>query len=249
GYLERKYYKRSSFVITLSKFSQQHILSQGAKRVLYAPNGINFSRFTIDSQRSNEIIDAAIMCLRKNYDLIIGYAGSHSQLYGTEILLDLAEKSQTAKLKMAFASIGGGEDLKQLEKRRQERNLSNLILLGPVPKRSVPRFLVNCDILLVHTRPLETFKLGISYNKLFEYFAAKKPIVFASPGVETFPNLVGNWLFPAEPESAESILETIESVRAENSRQKRDFSALQRVIREHDICQIASKIAEEIRSS
>jgi len=54
------------------------------------------------------------------------------------------------------------------------------VAFGPaIPKRFVPEFLRALDATVVHTTYTPVYRYGISFNKLFEYMAAERPVVFA----------------------------------------------------------------------
>jgi hypothetical protein len=50
---------------------------------------------------------------------------------------------------------------------------------GSIPKRLVPGVLRAVDAAVVHATATPVYRYGISFNKLFEYMAAARPIVFA----------------------------------------------------------------------
>jgi len=49
----------------------------------------------------------------------------------------------------------------------------------PVPRSTVPLLLRALDATVVHTTYTPVYRYGISFNKLFEYMAAERPVVFA----------------------------------------------------------------------
>jgi len=52
-------------------------------------------------------------------------------------------------------------------------------LRSPVPKRFVPAILRSLDCAVVHLTASPVYRYGLSPNKLFEYMAAERPVVFA----------------------------------------------------------------------
>ena len=78
---------------------------------------------------------------------------------------------------------GGGDELERLEKDADRIGSKNVCFKGRVDKKQIPAILAGGDALFLDPFDEAVSRYGISSNKLFEYFAAGKPILMCSlPG-------------------------------------------------------------------
>ena len=75
--------------------------------------------------------------------------------------------------------IGDGPEKAALQTLARAIGARNVEFLDPIPKRQVPRLLAELDGAIVHATATPVYRYGISFNKLFDYMAAGKPVVFA----------------------------------------------------------------------
>jgi glycosyltransferase involved in cell wall biosynthesis len=105
----------------------------------------------------------------KNGRIVIGYAGNARKWQGVDFLVDayrkhLSKDFQLAMLMSEKKDFGEG-----------------ILVAGPVPNHEVPKFLIDCDILVI-PRPLSAVT-RISYpSKLTEYMAMGKSVVASHLG-------------------------------------------------------------------
>ena len=78
-----------------------------------------------------------------------------------------------------FFLIGDGTEKKKLIKKAQERAIDNITFIDPVSKFQVPSILQQSDLLIFCLRNLRIYKYGISLNKMYDYFASRKPVVMS----------------------------------------------------------------------
>ena len=106
------------------------------------------------------------------------YLGYHGVVNGLDTLLDAIKVIQDQGYSdICFELVGDGVSKPQLIARSRELGLHNIQFLDPVPKTQVPRVLNRADALVsIHANAL---RFGVSANKLFDYMAAAKPIIFS----------------------------------------------------------------------
>lgn len=105
----------------------------------------------------------------------IVYAGSIRHVNKVEALVDVAKKLSDKKIKILI--WGSGDQVKTIQKRISEEQLTNIILKGKVSKKYIPSILSKSNLNIILGDSNEIFRFGLSPNKLFEYFAAGKPIL------------------------------------------------------------------------
>ncbi|MEU2616270.1 glycosyltransferase family 4 protein [Micromonospora sp. NPDC007271] len=106
------------------------------------------------------------------------YAGSHGPINGLDRLLDAAAELP----EHTFVLIGDGHDKHTLVARAAAEGLSNVHFLDAVPKEELRGILAGADV-GVHVlvdNPL--YREGASPNKLYDYLAARLPVLNNCPG-------------------------------------------------------------------
>lgn len=245
--LEKRAYRRAEAVITLLRDSKEYMSSRGAKKVVWIPNGIDLERFDelrlVPDKTLKELIDN----MRKRYRVLIGYAGGHSFTYGLEVLVEVAKICEIKKLPVGFISIGDGESLPRLRKMAEEKELSNLVFAGRFPRTSVPWFLCQMDALFLHLKPMEVLNYGVSSNKLFEYFAAGKPVIYAANWGEMLKNMLeSNAIVLAKPGDVESIVEGVEKLVKNLEEYMSAAQILRKEVSEFDFKALAGKLLKSL---
>ena len=77
--------------------------------------------------------------------------------------------------------IGDGTSKADLQQRAQSLGLRSVRFEPAVPKQALQALIAQADAFVVAMQPLpELYRYGISFNKLFDYFLASRPIVSAS---------------------------------------------------------------------
>ncbi len=149
-------------------------------KILVLEDGVDIKRFDEVSERESDI--------RLKYNLpldkkIIAYVGSLHKDKGINEILKLAELFSDNQ-EALFLLVGGTkEQLEYWEKIRIEKKLGNVKFYGFAPNSEAPFILKASDILILlyEPKPKRDFTLfdveTTSPIKLFEYMAAKKPIV------------------------------------------------------------------------
>jgi glycosyltransferase involved in cell wall biosynthesis len=149
---------------------------------LVAADGVDLSRYGSlpDIQEARRRLPERISRLLGVEQMVAGYTGHLYQGRGVELMLEVA-----ARLPEICFLLAGGEpgDVTKLEKRVQEKKLSNVILAGFVPNAELPVYQAACDFLLMPYQQRVAASSGgdiaayLSPMKLFEYMACGRPIL------------------------------------------------------------------------
>lgn len=105
----------------------------------------------------------------------IVYTGSIRLVNKVEMLVDVAKRLRDKKIKILI--WGSGDQLKIIQQRITKEQLNNIILKGKVDKKYIPNILSKSNLNIILGGSNDIFRFGLSPNKLFEYFAAGKPIL------------------------------------------------------------------------
>ena len=201
GWIERYLYKHSKHIITLLPKSHLYIEKFGVdpKSITYIPNGADLERFKKADKKRYPGFDKA-------YFYVV-YTGSIGKANNIETLIESARQLKEYS-DIRFIIAGDGPLRKPLEKRLIEYRLNNVEFLGSVPKNDIIYILKSADCLIFPLKDTPVFRFGISSNKLFDYMAAKKPIIFASNSINNPIKDSGGGL-TVPPEDSQALAKAI----------------------------------------
>ncbi len=112
----------------------------------------------------------------KNPDIFkVVYTGSIRLVNRVDVLIDVARLLSNTNIK--FLLWGDGNYLDQLREKVRNEDLKNIVFKGRVDKKYIPGILVRADLNIILGETVDLYRYGISPNKLFEYFAAGKPVL------------------------------------------------------------------------
>ena len=75
-----------------------------------------------------------------------------------------------------FLIYGDGNELDYLKTRVRTEQISNVIFKGRIGKQYIPYITSKAYANIAHNNPSDLYRFGISFNKIFEYMAAGKPV-------------------------------------------------------------------------
>ena len=198
--LEKSLYRSARRIVVLLPKAHEYIEAMGVSRtkVIWIPNGVDISRFPAYPPQERD-------------DLTLMYFGAHGQANGLENLLAAMQMVETrapdARIRLRL--IGDGPLKRGLMESAARRGLKKISFEPPVPKDEIPKVAAEADAFVFNLINAPVFKYGISSNKLFDYLAAQRPILFccASSNNPVEEARAGITLPPDEPEAlAEAIL-------------------------------------------
>ncbi len=170
--LEKFLYKKAEKIIAALPYAHVYIEKTGIPRekISWIPNGADISRY--------EGV--------KKYDggrpgvFTIMYLGSHGRANALDCILDCAnilKKSGPQNIRFVF--VGDGPQKKRLMDYAADNGLTNVEFRGPVPKDEVFKVMGEADAFIAALEDIPLYKYGISLNKLFDYLASGRPILFS----------------------------------------------------------------------
>ncbi|MEU6687234.1 glycosyltransferase family 4 protein [Streptomyces sp. NPDC046832] len=186
--------RRASALICLLPGAAGYLEGRGvpANKIHYVPNGIaDFPRPAQPGQpdapdvadpgdQAADLIDR-IRRMRKDGCLVAGYVGSHGPANGVATIVAAAAHLRAAgHARVAVVMVGDGPEKAACQRLAHQHGLDNVLFWPPVPKQAVPAVLAELDVTLFCLRDVAVFKYGLSSNKLFDYLASGKPVLFAS---------------------------------------------------------------------
>jgi glycosyltransferase involved in cell wall biosynthesis len=177
--LEGFLYRRAAVTITPLPYAYEYIGQFGVPedRVLYLPNGVDLSNFPTREAHTDP------------NPFTLMYFGAHGIVNGLSTLLDAAAEleREPASRPVSWRFVGNGAEKPVLMHHASELRLHSVRFEDWVPRECIPVLAAEADGLVFHLKALAVFDYGISPNKLFDYLAARRPVIF---GCEARNNLV-----------------------------------------------------------
>lgn len=168
--LERWLYKRADRIVVLLPQAWEYIVPLGFPRekVVWVPNGVEMDGYP----------DPAEPQVKPTFALM--YFGAHGQANGLDSVIRamglLQDRAATQHVRLRL--IGDGPQKPVLRELAVRLGLRNVEFSDPVPKREIPSLAAEADAFVFNLIDAPVFKYGISSNKLFDFLAASRPIVF-----------------------------------------------------------------------
>jgi glycosyltransferase involved in cell wall biosynthesis len=168
-------------------YAVDYISSLGISRnkVVWIPNGVDLSASSATSGADEaRVADAAGVAdteqSKPESPFVLMYFGAHGLANGLTPLIRAMKlvSDQVGPEAIKLRMIGSGplkEDLKRLA---ATLDLENISFEPPVPKSTIPQLAAQADGFVITVLGLpQLYRYGISMNKLFDYFAAARPVV------------------------------------------------------------------------
>lgn len=179
GWLEWAAYRIADSCIGLSPGIVQGIQSRAPanRHVALIPNGCDLEFFSVNSKRVESFKRGS------KDDLVAVFTGAHGLANGLDSVIDAAmELKKRGRKDVKLVLIGDGMEKNRLRALSEERELSNVTFLDPVPKTKLREILSDADVGLMILANVPAFYYGTSPNKFFDYIALGLPVVNNYPG-------------------------------------------------------------------
>lgn len=169
--MENHLVKSAGSIVTLPPTGAEYYASKGMSgdSLFWVPNGAYLP----------DLPDATPVPDNDRFTVI--FAGIHGIANSLDTVLDAAALLQDAGLadKVLFRMLGDGGEKPRLLERSRTMGLTNVEFSDSVSKRDVPKEIAKADAGLLILKKSPVFRWGISPNKLFDYFGAGRPVVYA----------------------------------------------------------------------
>ena len=172
--IEKSVYKSSDALIFTMEGGKDYLKSRGINRdnVFHINNGVVLEDFN-ESIKKYHLEDVDLD--DKNIFKVV-YTGALGRANQVDTLIDAMNKlSDYEDIKLIV--YGKGEFEASLIKKVRENSQKNVVFKGSVDKRYVPSIVTRSNLNVITGQDINLYKYGMSFNKLFEYLAANKPIL------------------------------------------------------------------------
>ena len=255
--LEALLVRRASVVLTLlpgmRNYLQAHDLP--THHVVYLPNGVDLRSFDDAGGQGAEPPEAVSRCLaaiarlREDGRFVFGYVGSFGRVNRADVIVRAAELAIGQEPgRIGVILVGDGPERAELE--RLAARSPGILVGPPIPTQWVPVVLRSLDATVVHATSTPVYRYGISFNKLFEYMAAARPIVFACSSAYD-PVAANEAGLSVPPDDPQGLARALLAVAGTPPDRLEAMGAAGRtyVEREHNIERLAATLAAVVQES
>lgn len=236
GKIELWLYRRADRIVVLLPHAGDYIepLGINSDKIFWLPNGVELEGTTAPPPPAD------------NDEFTVIYFGAHGTANGIENILrafSILEK-QPEFDNIVLQLVGDGPSKKGLMELANDLQLERVTFKPPVPKSEIPALAEKADAFVFNLIAAPVFRYGISSNKLFDYLAGARPILFCSDAANNPVEeaLAGITVPPENPQALAEAIAQLAAMPAEQRAQMgkagRDF-----VEAKHSYRQLARKLA------
>jgi glycosyltransferase involved in cell wall biosynthesis len=168
--LEKWLYRQADRIVVLLPGASDYIVPLGipAEKIVWIPNGVELDGYPVPDEPAAQ----------PTFTLM--YFGAHGQANGLDcVLRALVELQPEPDMRhVRLRMVGDGPLKSRLQQLALELHLDNVVFDPPVPKREIPSLAARADAFVFNLIDAPVFKFGVSSNKLFDFLAAARPIIF-----------------------------------------------------------------------
>jgi glycosyltransferase involved in cell wall biosynthesis len=213
--LEHYLYRAADTIVTVLPAAADYIAQRGGRldKIVWIPNGVDFQ------------IAPPVAPHPRAELFTVMYAGTLGRANAVDSMLRAAQLlASHVEPKIQFRFVGDGPERGRLRRSAEELGLDNVHFDDAVPKHRIYDTLQGADVLLATTRNIDLYKYGISFNKLFDYLAAGRPIVFGAncPGNPVTDAAAGEVV---PPEDSTAMAAAIARIAAMSPEQREEIGA------------------------
>lgn len=236
--LERWLYRRARSIVVLLPHAFDYIgpLGVAQEKVVWIPNGVDLSAFPQPIQRVR----------KEGEPFVMMYFGAHAQANALDNVLRAMKRlcDLVPPGSVRLRIIGDGPLKPALIDMAAELGLRSVSFEPPVPKHAIPALAAEADAFVFNLADAPVFRYGISSNKLFEFMAGTRPVLFCCAAANNPVEEAGAGITvpPGKPEAlAEAMLALMQM--PEEQRHRMGYAGRWYVEQTHDFQRLAQQLA------
>ncbi|WP_043744913.1 glycosyltransferase family 4 protein [Thauera sp. SWB20] len=238
--LEKWLYVRADRIVVLLPQADEYIVPLGVpkRKIVWIPNGVELEGYPEPTQP----------LIHDGFTLM--YFGAHGQANGLDcVLRAMAELQERPDMRhVRLRMIGDGPLKPSLLKLAEELQLRNVEFADPVPKREIPAVAAEADAFVFNLIDAPVFQYGISSNKLFDFLAGARPIIFCckSSNNPVADAHAGITVLPGDPLALSQAIATLATMPA-GDRNEMGRAGRAYVERNHSFDSLAARFAAMLK--
>lgn len=183
AWMERKAYQKCDKVISLWHSADTYMLQHGLtpERYIFLPNAIDLNAEGIGGRGllSHPLI-LEVESMKQGGNFLIGYGGSHGYANPLECIFEACRLLKQRNVPdIDFVLVGDGPLKSDYMAAARAAGLTNIHFFDPVPKPVIMAFFSLMDANYMGLKNMPLFKYGPTPNKLMDYLAVGRPIIYS----------------------------------------------------------------------
>jgi glycosyltransferase involved in cell wall biosynthesis len=148
--------------------------------VTVIPNGTDLAGRGEDRPMPTSELAEILTAWHSEGRLVFAYVGSHGRANRLEVVVRAAAILQREMAdSIRILILGDGPEKPMLVRLAEELGTTNVYFAAPIPYADLAPVLAKTDVGLIHGTYSPVHRYGTSFNKLYEYWASSRPVVFA----------------------------------------------------------------------
>jgi glycosyltransferase involved in cell wall biosynthesis len=230
-------YRAADRVVSVLPAADRHMTARGmdAEKFFYVPNGVSLNSAQPAGRAPAAVADAV-----RPGVFTVGYVGTLGTANALETLIDAGRLLDPDEATIVIAGLGPESDRLQA----RAAGVPNVTFVGPIPKAQVSAALRLFDACYLGLARTPLWRFGVSPNKLYDYMAAGRPILFAAEAGNR-PVDEADCGRTVPPEDPAAVAEAIRSLAAcpPAERARLGANARAHVAAHHDHAVLADRLA------
>jgi glycosyltransferase involved in cell wall biosynthesis len=236
-WLEDYGYRTADEVVSVLPAADGHMTSRGMDpaKFHYLPNGIELNgRLPADAP------PPAVRDALRAGSFTVGFVGTLGRANVLETLIDAARLLTEDDVQVVI--VGHGPERDALMARAAD--VPNVAFVGPIPKAQVAGTIARFDACYVGYRRSSLYRFGVSPNKLYEYMAVGRPVLFAADAANQPVQEAdcGRTVAPEDPAALAGAIRSLAEC-SQEERERLGANARAYVARHHDYDRLAGQLA------
>lgn len=183
GIIEKWAYKHADKIIYSMLYGDKYIcdkLGFPKEKVALIGQPMDCNRFDNYAKEKQADVPEVIKAFIKDSFTCV-FTGYFMEYEGVHVMLQAAKHFHDNNMPIKFLFIGSGKEEAKMKSYVSDNKLDNVLIHGRISKELIPYILRSCDVCLAHCstegKP-ESFKYGISKNKVNEYLYSGNPVIY-----------------------------------------------------------------------
>jgi glycosyltransferase involved in cell wall biosynthesis len=238
--LESFLYRHAERIVMLWRDTAPYVESLGgsAAKIVWVPHGVELSRY-----EGLVPYDGA-----PSRPFRVMYLGGFVMSMSLDTILDAASILQKrGREDIRFLLVGSGTDRDAVIRKARDSGLSNVEFPPPVPKAEIASVMSLADAFIYGIRDLPLYRYGMSLNKLMDYLAGARPIIYSGNSSYN-PIEIASAGYTVPPEDALAVADAVERLVALSPEDRIAMGCRGRdyLLENHDIKALAARLLDKI---
>jgi glycosyltransferase involved in cell wall biosynthesis len=238
--LEAFLYRRAETIVMLWRDTAPYVESLGgsASKIVWVPHGVELSRY-----QNLMPYDGA-----PGRPFRIMYLGGFVMSMSLDTILKAASiLRKRGRDDIRFLLVGSGTHRDEVMRKARDTGLSNVDFPSPVPKAEIASVMSSADAFIYGIRDLPLYRYGMSLNKLMDYLAGARPIIYSGNSSYN-PVEIAKAGYTVPPEDATAVADAVERLVAlpPEDRVAMGCRGHDYLLKNHDIEALAARLLEKM---